>query len=86
MLSNEDIEKWVAPGDRSRLAHEFLRRLRHQCDMLVAHDSGGCTKVACFTLKLLSCGMADSWTTLAGIGFAREAQDLMDEYKGKMPR
>ena len=65
--------------NRAGLFSEFSRRMRHQVAMRRIHDEGCTQGVGCVTGRLISCGLADSWTTLSGIGHAREANDIMHE-------
>lgn len=73
------------PADTpSMVASEFLRRLRHQLARQRQHDDE-CSIVDCRQAKLISCGLADSWTTLVGIGFGREAALVCASFDKETP-
>lgn len=65
--------------NQAGLLTEFSRRMRHQLAMKRVHDEGCMQGVGCLTGRLISAGLADSWTTLTGIGYAREASEIMQE-------
>lgn len=74
-----DIRRLTTEADPGLFA-EFARRLQYQLELNHDHNLG-CTLVNCRTGTLIAAGLADSWTTLVGMGYQREANEITSRFE-----
>ncbi len=76
------------PPNQATVTAEFMRRLQHQLELWRVH-AYSCTlegeDVPCWVGTLIARGIGDSWTTLKGLGWQREADSMITRVMSVRP-